>query len=314
MRRYHTRIVACLFIVLLSLIGGTHAATAQDLATPVPSVEHINVSAKLCSDLDCFNSATWLANYEITVVIYETGEVFDSCITPSGTGLLSCELDIPTDIRWDFVYDPSQTPDGYRPYRHGHFVTVDGQVSPLYSLAYTPIDFQGPPSIDVRAALCTDASCDEYDEFLEGFTISTADPDSGELVTDCTTGSQAGADDFRCTLGISAKSPLDITWDDAQVPEGYTWFGQLITVEDGPEGSVTTIAFVPDDAATATATVEPTATPKAPVTPAPVTSLPDTGTGDETTTSRPVTPLVAFGLMVLVLGIGLARQAIRSRR
>ena len=316
MLRTHTRITRLLTVVFFTLIAGfsgagAFTATAQDTATPEPAVEpdigQINVGALLCLDLDCMEFGDRLPGFEISVVNLETGEVLDTCVTQADTQMQTCVLEFPVDIPWEFAWDESQTPDGYRPYRYSHIVVEGGPISPVYYIPFVPIDAEGPNDIVVQAALCTDASCDEYAEFLDGFVIRAVDSESGVTVSECTTGNAEQGLEHQCILGMPAKGTVDIEWDAAQVPDGYEWFGSLINVADGPDGTSTTIAFVPIESG---ATVTPTTTPET------VTSLPTTGNGDEAATSspRPLGLAMATALALLVLGCGCYREVTHRDR
>jgi hypothetical protein len=96
--------------------------------------------------------------------------------------------------------------------------------------------------LNVGAILCQDADCIDHDTLVPGFDISALDSASGDVLATCTT--DAG-DPHLCTLSLPAGADWTLAWDDGQIPDGYTWRGDLYHVADGPLGTATLIPLVP---------------------------------------------------------------------
>lgn len=109
--------------------------------------------------------------------------------------------------------------------------------------------------LTVGAILCQDVDCIDHTDLVPAFTISALDSVTGDVLATCAT--DAG-DPHLCTLSLPAGAEWTLAWDDAQVPEGYTWRGDLYHVADGPLGTATLIPFVPVQAP------EPTVAPTTP--------------------------------------------------
>jgi hypothetical protein len=301
----HTRITrfftALLVAILAGLSGaGTFTAAAQDFATPEPDMERINIGALQCLDLDCMEFGDRIAGFEVSAVELESGDVLDTCVTGADTQMQTCVLEFPAGIPWEYAWDPAQTPDGYRPYRYSHLVVEGGPISPVTWIPFVPADVPGASHLVVQAALCTDRSCDEYSGYLDDFAIRAVDAGNGATISECVTDNAEQGLEHRCRLAMPAKGAIDFEWDASQVPDGYEWFGSLLHVDDGPDGSATTIPFMPIENPETGATV----------TPAPVTNLPVTGFGEESGTSQPRPMGLALGtaLAILVLGCACYRE------
>ena len=82
----------------------------------------------------------------------------------------------------------------------------------------TPIVITEPGHIVVQAALCTDASCDDFAELLDGFTISAVDPVSGEVFSSCVTDNAQQELDHQCILDVPSAGDVEFVWSDEDVP------------------------------------------------------------------------------------------------
>jgi hypothetical protein len=296
--RRSARLVAFVLIALFaaSSNAGVFTASAQG-ATPDPAISRITVAAVLCTDASCIDFGDRLHGVEITAVDRASGAALDSCLTD--TQSQGCELEMPANAAWDLTWTEDAIPAGWEPF--GSIINVeDGPFGSITYIPFVPRDREEPGHIVVQAALCTDASCDEFAEYLEGFEIVAVAAGSGEELDSCVTGNPQQNLDHRCILDVPANDEVEITWAAADVPDGHVPFGE--TIEVG-EPVTYTVAFVPED------DPEPTNTPGS------VTSLPETGSGEEldTTASRPAELVALATVAMAVLGFSLYRQVRRRR-
>jgi hypothetical protein len=247
MHRTRNRLFAlrALFIVAVLIVTGIQAASAQDLATPEAIAQEPTqtvVSAVLCDDATCETFGDRLIGFEITAVNAIGGEVLDSCVVAGeGAQIQGCTLELTGDPTYVLTWDESQVPEGYLPFDYP--ILVEGGPGPdITYLGFYPADAPEPVNAVVRAALCTDATCTEYAEFLDAFEISALDPDTGEVLDTCATAYLQQADDYRCTLDVPATNVFELAWDESQVPAGYLPFETPIGSEPG---AAITIAFIP---------------------------------------------------------------------
>jgi hypothetical protein len=96
--------------------------------------------------------------------------------------------------------------------------------------------------LTVGAILCQDVDCIDHGTLVPEFTVFALDSATGDVLATCTT--DAG-DPHLCTLSLPAGADWTLAWDDAQIPEGYAWRGDLYPVADGPLGTATLIPLVP---------------------------------------------------------------------
>jgi hypothetical protein len=309
-RRFFAVLVA-IFMAAAWLLPGT--AAAQGDTTP------LQVGAILCVDNDCIDHSNLIPGFTISAVDSATGDTLASCTTDAAEPHI-CTLDIPTGADYTLAWDDAQVPEGYE-WRGDLYPVADGPFGSATLIPFVPVQqpeptatppvIEEPGHVTVQAALCTDATCNEFAELLDGFTLSAINPDTGEVYSTCTTGNAQQGLDHQCILDVPAEGGWDITWSDDQVPEGYVYFGEPI--ESG-EPSVTTIAFVPAAQPTAAPTQAPTIAPTAAQattpTPAPVTALPTTGTGhDGGATGLWAASLLALAGALLLALLGATRVA-----
>jgi hypothetical protein len=126
-----------------------------------------------------------------------------------------------------------------------YLVTIALMVAATWSLPGSAAAQGDTVQLTVGGILCQDADCIDHSNLIASFTISALDSASGDVLASCITDA---ADPHICTLEIPTDADYTLAWDDAQVPEGYEWRGDLYPVADGPFGSATLIPFVPDQA------------------------------------------------------------------
>ena len=287
-----------LMIVVLTVMMGGNPASAQDAATPEPGVEHLKVGALLCEDWSCLEFGDRLDGFTIEAVDRDTGEVLDTCVTNTASEFEGCLLEVPTGTQWTLRYDEAQTPEGYA--HHGSVIGVEGGAyGSITYIPFHPLADPEPGHMVVQAALCTDASCEEFASLLDGFLILAVNPETGQKYSECETGNARQALDHQCILDVPAKGNVELQWQADQVPAGYVPFGDPI-VSGAP--AVTTVAFVPEGAATPVATE------------APVTSLPVTGTATSAPGHGWPTALLALATGLLAMGGGAFALNARRRR
>ncbi len=273
MLRRHVRlavIVASLIALAALLPSATSAQGDGDTTT-------MQVGAVLCQDTDCIDHSNLVPGLTITASDSATGDTLATC-TADTAAPHTCLLALPAGADWTLDWD--QTPDGYT-WRGDLYPVADGPFGSATLIPFVPVQaaeptvaptapivIEEPGHITVQAGLCTDATCHEITEFLDGFTISAVDPDTGEQFSSCATGNTQQGLERQCILDVPHDSNVALTWDDSQVPAGYVPFGDPFEVGDP---AVLTLGFVP--------AAQPTAAPAIATTPAPITTLPTTGAG-----------------------------------
>lgn len=269
------------YLVVTTLIAIAALVPAAASAQGDSDTTTLQVGAVLCQDADCIDHSNLYPGLTITASDSATGETLATCTT-SAAEPHTCLLEMPAGANWTLDWD--QTPDGYA-WRGDLYPVADGPFGSATLIPFvpaqateptvapdTPIVIEEPGHITVQAALCTDTSCAAFAELLDGFALSAIDPDTGEVFSSCTTGNAQQGLDHQCLLDVPHDGGFDLTWDDAQVPDGYQYFGEPI-VTGTPR--VTTIAFVPASGQAAA----PAETH--------VTALPDTGAGPDANAAIP---------------------------
>jgi hypothetical protein len=285
---------------LSSLIAGPAVAGDDPPATPQPEVEQIKVAAVLCNDWSCFEFGDRLNGFTITAIDLDSQAVLDSCVTDTSSEFEGCLLEVPFGAKWGLTFDDAQTPEGY--IYHGSVIAVSGGAhGEMTYIPFHPLEDPEPGHSVVQAALCTDASCDEVDEYLDDFWIQAVNPETDQVYDECRTGNAQQGLDHQCILDVPAKGVVEYRWNEDQVPDGYVPFGEPIV---GGDPVVTTLAFVPEDGATP----EPGG--------GPVTRLPVTGgtqpAGDVDGGVMSVIVVVA-GVLLAVAGIAQVKMAGKRR-
>ena len=159
-----------------------------------------------------------------------------------------------------------------------------------------PIVIEEPGHITVQAALCTDATCNTFSDYLDDFVITAIDPATGEEYSSCATGNLQQGLDHQCILDVPADADVQLTWFEDQVPDGYVSYGDPFPVGNAP--AVTTLGFSPAVQEEPTTPVETT-----------VSTLPSTGTGPAAGDSTSGMPLLIAGLLVASAGLARDRRA-----
>jgi hypothetical protein len=301
-------------IVALVVLTAIPAAAQSDTTS-------LTVGAILCQDADCFDHSTLVPGFTVTAVDSETGDALASCTTDAGEPHL-CTLQLPADASWTLTWDDSQVPAGYA-WRGDLYSVADGPLGSATLIPFVPVQepeptveiepttapvvIEEPGHITVQAALCTDATCTTFADYLDDFIITAVDAATGEEYSSCATGNLQQGLDHQCILDVPADAEIELTWVEDQVPDGYVSYGNPFPVGTAP--AVTTLGFVPTDSGTGTET------------PAPVTTLPSTGMGDQPSEPPSGMPLLIAGLLVASAGLSrdrrttpeLARQHVRRR-
>jgi hypothetical protein len=158
-------------------------------------------------------------------------------------------------------------------------------------------------SIGVTARLCTDASCTSYNDAVFDFEISVVNQADGQVLDTCVTVNNNQIQ--GCGLEFPAGIDWALWWDEAQTPEGYIPYGEILHPETGPGPHPYIVAFAPVDDEP---TIVPTNGPDTPS--APVSQLPETGSGSGGVNWTG--PLMALASLFLMSG-GAALQARRAR-
>lgn len=151
--------------------------------------------------------------------------------------------------------------------------------------AQTPVDQPDTYDEKVAALRCADRSCFEFAEPIIGFTINIVDRTTGDLIDSCVT--DAATDYDGCLVTIPRDAQWTVSWDDAQVPEGYEYRGSIMAVSGGAYGSLTIVGFIP-------------ITPEETVVP-PVVALPSTGTVAPESSSASHLGLIALAIITTAL-------------
>ncbi|HYI25571.1 MAG TPA: hypothetical protein VD767_09195 [Thermomicrobiales bacterium] len=304
-RSFHLHLIRITIFALIAVALGSLAsspALAGDEApagTPEIETEQIKVAAVLCNDWSCFDFGDRIDDFTITAIDMESDEVLDSCVTDTATETAGCLLEVPSGSMWTLTFDDAQTPDGY--IYHGSVIAVSGGAHGEMSyIPFHPLEDPEPGHSVVQAALCTDASCTEYEEFLDDFWIQAVNPVTGQVYDECFTNNDEQGLDHQCILDVPAKGEVQYRWDEDEVPDGYVPFGKPIVAGDPV---VSTIAFKP------VADGAPTPTE------APVTRLPVTGTSQPADGNGSILALaLGGGLLLAVLGIIQVRAAGKRHR
>ncbi len=248
------------------------SASAQD-ATEEPEPYEEKVAALLCVDRSCLEFGPRIPGFTINVVDINSGDLIDSCVTDAATEYEGCLVTIPADAQWTLSWDDSQIPEGYE-YRGSLMGVSGGAFGSITYVGFIPLEDEPTPAPDpewedlsVAAVLCEDSDCEEFGDRLGDVTITAVDSHTRETLSMCTTTS--GTETGTCQLEVPVGADLEFIADEENIPEGYTFFGSIITIEDGPHGPITYLPFVTEDDAP-----DPTVTPTAP----PVKALPSTGT------------------------------------
>jgi hypothetical protein len=285
-------------VALLAMAGGGSVSAQDAAATPEPGVEQLKVGALLCQDWSCLEFGDRLDGFTIYAVDLDSGEVLDSCVTDVASEFEGCWLEVPSGARWTLDFDEAQTPEGY--IYHGSIIGIEGGAyGSITYVPFHPLKDPEPGHMVVQAALCTDASCDEFEELLDDFLISAVHPVTGQEYSECMTDNAQQGLDHQCILDVPAKGQVELQWVEDQVPDGYVPFGEPIV---SGEPAVTTLAFVPEDEATPVATEKP------------VTSLPVTGSATTATEDEGPVALIVTAMVLLGLGGGAMALDNRKRR
>jgi hypothetical protein len=280
---------------LSGLMAGPAVAGDDPPATPQPEVEQIKVAAVLCNDWSCFEFGDRLNGFTITAIDLDSQAVLDSCVTDTSSEFEGCVLEVPFGATWGLTFDDAQTPEGY--IYHGSVIAVSGGAhGEMTYIPFHPLVDPNPGQSVVQAALCTDASCDEVEEYLDDFWIQAVNPNNGQVYDECRTGDAELH--HKCVLDVPAKGALEYRWDEDEVPDGYVPFGEPIIDSEG----LVTLAFVPEDEAT-------------PKPGGPVTRLPVTGTTPAADSDGIIVgATVVLGLLLAVFGFVQIRMAGKRRQ
>jgi hypothetical protein len=220
------------------------------------------------------------------------------CTTTSGTETQTCQLEVPVEANLEFIADEENIPAGYTFF--GSVITIeDGPHGPITYLPFVPEGpIEEPGHIVVQAALCTDASCDEFSQYLDNFLIAAVDPETGATFSECMTDNAQQGLDHQCILDVPSEGEFEFEWQADQVPDGYEPFGEPI---EAGYPTIITLGFVPADDAP-----DPTVIPTAP----PVKALPSTGTTGPEGTGSSNLGTITLALVTLTL----AGTALHLRR
>jgi hypothetical protein len=304
-------LIAALLLAAAWLLPG--AAAAQGDTTS------LQVGAVLCQDAACIDHGNLVPGFTITALDSATGDILATCTTDAAEPH-TCTLELPAGADW--ILDWDQAPDGYT-WRGDLYPVADGPFGSATLIPFVPaqeteptvaptapVVIEEPGHVTIQAALCTDATCNQFAQLLDGFTFSAVDPDTGEVFSSCATNNPQQGLAHQCMLDVPGEGAWDVTWDASQVPAGYTYVGQPITTG---EPAVMTIAFAPAAQPTETATATETATPATTPTQAAVTALPTTGTGPGGGMHLPVLQLIA-GVVLAALALAARPHRLASAR
>ncbi len=246
-------------------------ASAQDDAGDPETYEE-KVAALLCIDRSCLEFGPRIPDFTINVVDINTGDLIDSCVTDASTDYEGCLATIPVDAQWTLSWDESQVPEGYE-YRGSLMGVSGGAFGSITYVGFIPLEQQPTnepepeyQEISVAAVLCIDSECEEFGDRLGDVTITAVDSNTRETLGMCVT--TPGTETLTCQMEVPVNADLEFIAGDENIPDGYIYFGSVITIEDGPHGPITYLPFVAEDDAP-----DPGVTPTAP----PVKALPSTG-------------------------------------
>lgn len=292
-RRGPVRLFALIALLVLAALPAMPAGAQIE---PDPGIERVTVGAVLCTDASCFEYETLLDSFGIAAIDTATGDTLASCVT-AATAPHTCVLELPAGASYDLAWDDAQVPDGYA-WAGSLLHTADGPLGTATLIPFTPVQdiapVEEPGHMVVQAALCTDATCNAFSGYLDFFIITAIDPVTGEQYSSCATDNLQQNLDHQCILDVPADGDVALEWYEDQVPDGYVAYGDPFPVGDPV---VMTLGFYPSAADT-------------PVTPAPVTTLPSTGSGPDA--ASPVTALTTSLLLASVLA-AIAGVTIRRR-
>ncbi len=238
--------------LMLALIGGIATATSTAGAQDPPTTP-VLVMVVTCADASCDDAGTAPRVPDITVHAWDsTDEVWlASCETNAGSQSGGCTMEIPDGVDYYLTWEPA-TLDGYTFF--GDLIPVNDPQAPSgWIIPFVPAAVDPSTTILANAALCTDASCAEFQTTLTDFEIEVFNADTNDFLDSCITpdGSQSGA----CELEVPANvTNYAFDWRPDQVPVGYTFHS--VIVSDGTMGPVThTLAFAPETPDTASVPV-----------------------------------------------------------
>jgi hypothetical protein len=144
--------------------------------------------------------------------------------------------EIPTEVPTEIPTEvPTQVP------------TESPTAVPTEAPTETPVPTSEPvvTRVLVSAVLCDDASCETFGERLIGFEITAVDVFGGAALDTCAV--QGGVQIPSCLLVMPGDPTFELTWDPAQMPDGYVPFSHPIHVDGGPGPAITYLGFYPAD-------------------------------------------------------------------
>lgn len=285
------RLAAIIAFALMTILAAAGPSTtmAQESSALQEEADVTYVRGALCADAACSEYADFIAPFTINAIDETAGELLDSCTFDVGLQDPYCGIEFDSSIPHVFTWDDTEVPEGYTYIGERIEETgPDPNGVPVTTFAFVPDGDEPPAEPDttwVRAALCTDETCDEYAELLDGFEITAVDVFSDEALDSCLTDT---ASQFQgCTLELPGDPTYHLTWNEADVPEGYVSEGGPVIDDQGPGPDVSTLRFIPEDADDD----------------APITGLPETGGGP--VVSR-VSSDTAFAALALFSGASVA--------
>jgi len=272
-----------------SLFSFSDPVAAQD-------TEFLQVAVVLCDDDACSSLDDRASGILVSAIDTNTSEVLGACTTSYQSQSGGCGLQLPAGAGYFLIWDT--TPKGYT-YRGENIVADDGPGGVITLIPFVPSG-SIPQSINVNAALCTDATCSDFADHLVGFEIIAYDDASNAPLDSCLT--DVGSQGNVCILTIPAGTAYYLGWNPDADPDGYDFYN--VIVSDGSIGGIVhTLAFAPNG-------IIPTETPlppqptDPPVTPAPtatatsaaISGLPTTGTTGSSQAG-------STGMLLLVSGL-----------
>ncbi len=230
--------------LMLALIGGIASATSS-VGAQDPPTSPVLVMVVTCAEADCADVDTAPREPGITVTAWDAvDDVFlASCTTDAGSQSGGCTMEIPDGVDYYLTWDPA-TIEGYT--FLGDLIPVEGEMGPSgWIIPFAPEAVDPSTTILANAALCTDASCAQFDTFLLDFEIEVFNEATSDFLDSCIT--PQGSQNDACELEIPANvTDYVFDWRPDQVPAGYTFHS--VIVSDGQMGPVIhTLAFAPDE-------------------------------------------------------------------
>jgi hypothetical protein len=268
-------VVLLTLTMLLAALGiVTEPASGAQLGPDGPSAK-FTVTVNLCLAPGCTELADAIAPADGVAVEASNandGEIFGSCVTgDAGPGM--CILDVRLVDTLAFTFDESTIPDGYRLDSNPQIVpnqaTEPADEISFGVLLYPEGGFPpgtgtGTRQVPVRAMICGDASCADFQEGIFGVEITAIDVDSGAVLDSCVTdaGNQIGG----CVLAVPAASAFSLGWDEGAIPDGLVSWGDPIPgpIASGGTDGYTLAFFAPERDAPAPTAV-PSQAPPPPV-------------------------------------------------